>query len=79
MNKKSITAVDFDEKFEKEENLVSYLQTDKISKPGLKARRVSVDFAEWMVQELDRAAQKLGITRQSLIKVFISDKLNETH
>ncbi len=79
MKKKSITAIEFDEKFERQENLVPYLQTDKISKPGLKARRVSVDFPEWMVQELDRAAQKLGISRQSLIKVFISDKLKETH
>lgn len=79
MKKKSITAIEFDEKFERQENLVPYLQTDKISKPGLKARRVSVDFPEWMVQELDQAAQKLGISRQSLIKVFISDKLKETH
>lgn len=79
MKKKSITAIEFDEKFEKDENLAPYLQMDKISKPGLKAKRVSVDFPEWMVQELDRAAQKLGITRQSLIKVFISDKLKETH
>ncbi len=49
MKKKSITAVDFDEKFEKGEDLVPYLQTDKLSKPGLKARRVSVNFPEWMV------------------------------
>ncbi|WP_162341221.1 type II toxin-antitoxin system BrnA family antitoxin [Cyclobacterium salsum] len=79
MKKKSIIAIEFDEKFERQENLVPYLQIDKRSKPGLKARRVSVDFPEWMVQELDRAAQKLGVSRQSLIKVFISDKLKETH
>lgn len=79
MKKKSISAIEFDEKFELQENLVPYLKTDKISKPGLKARRVSVDFPEWMVQELDRAAQKLGISRQSLIKVFISDKLKDSH
>lgn len=77
MKKKSISAVEFDEKFENGEDLVPYLKTDKGSKPGLKARRVSVDFPEWMVVELDRAAQKLGITRQSLIKVFISEKLKE--
>ena len=40
-------------------------------------RRVGVDFPEWMGVELDRAAQKLGITRQSLIKVFISEKLKD--
>ncbi|WP_232834924.1 type II toxin-antitoxin system BrnA family antitoxin [Pleomorphovibrio marinus] len=56
MKKKSITAVEFDKKFENDENLVPYLKADKISKPGLKARRVSVDFPEWMVKELDQAA-----------------------
>jgi len=47
------------------------------TRPGQKPRRVSVDFPEWMVQELDRVARNLGITRQSVIKVFISDKLKK--
>ena len=47
------------------------------TKPGLKPKRVGVDFPDWMVHELDKAVQKLGITRQSLIKVFISEKLKE--
>lgn len=77
MKKRSITAAEFDEKFEKGEDITSYLKLDKAIKPGLKARRVSVDFPEWMVDDLDREAQKLGITRQCLIKVFISEKLKE--
>jgi metal-responsive CopG/Arc/MetJ family transcriptional regulator len=52
---------------------------DKVSKQWLKARRVSLDFPEWMVEELDSFAQNLGITRKSLIKVFISDKLKKTY
>lgn len=77
MKKNSITAAEFDRKFEENEDLTDFLKIDSKTKPGLKPKRVSVDFPEWMVQELDRAAQKLGITRQSLIKVFISEKLKE--
>ncbi|WP_194973925.1 type II toxin-antitoxin system BrnA family antitoxin [Aquiflexum lacus] len=78
MKKQSITAAEFDQKFEDNEDLSDFLNLEKASKPGLKPKRVSVDFPEWMVQELDKAAQRLGITRQSLIKVYISEKLKET-
>jgi hypothetical protein len=77
MKKNSITAAEFDRKFEENEDLTDFLKIDSKTKPGLKPKRVSVDFPEWMVQELDKSAQKLGITRQSLIKVFISEKLKE--
>jgi hypothetical protein len=78
MKRQSITAAEFDQKFEDNEDLSDFLNLEKASKPGLKPKRVSVDFPEWMVQELDKAAQRLGITRQSLIKVYISEKLKET-
>lgn len=78
MKKKSTTAADFDDKFEKGEDITDLLALDKATRPHLKPRRVSVDFPEWMVLELDQVARKLGVTRQSVIKVFISDKLKET-
>ena len=78
MKKKSITTAEFDETFEKTENLDEFLDLDNAKRPGLKARRVSVDFPEWMVQDLDKVARRLGVTRQSVIKVFISDKLKDT-
>ena len=78
MKKQSISAAEFDQKFENKEDLSDFLILEKANKPGLKPKRVSVDFPEWMVQELDKSAQRLGITRQSLIKVFISEKLKET-
>ena len=77
MKKKSISAAEFDEKFEEDENLNEFLDLENRTRPGQKPRRVSVDFPEWMVQELDRVARNLGITRQSVIKVFISDKLKK--
>ena len=78
MKKKSISAAEFDEKFEEDENLNEFLDLENRTRPGQKPRRVSVDFPEWMVQELDRVARNLGITRQSVIKVFISEKLKKT-
>jgi len=77
MKKKPITAAEFDEKFEENENLNKFLDFENSTRPGQKPRRVSVDFPEWMVQELDRVARNLGITRQSVIKVFISEKLKK--
>ena len=77
MKKKYITATEFEEKFESGEDLTSYLDLDQALRPGLEPKRVSVDFPLWMVQKLDKVANRLGVTRQSVIKVFISEKLKE--
>jgi hypothetical protein len=77
MKKKSITSKDFDKKFIEGEDLTEYLDLDQAFRPGLSQKRVSVDFPEWMVDKLDRIAKQLGVTRQSVIKVFISEKLKE--
>jgi hypothetical protein len=77
MKKKYITATEFEEKFESGEDLTSYLDLDQAFRPGLEQKRVSVDFPVWMVQKLDKVAKHLGVTRQSVIKVFISEKLKE--
>jgi hypothetical protein len=42
---------------------------------GTDAKRVNVDFPAWMVDSLDREARRLGVTRQSLIKLWLADKL----
>jgi hypothetical protein len=76
MKKKSIKADEFDALFEQDADLSEYLLLEKAERPGLKQRRVSVDFPAWMVQELDREAERTGITRQSVIKYWISEKLH---
>ena len=42
------------------------------------AKRVNVDFPLWMVQSLDREARRLGVTRQSLIKLWLADRLGHS-
>jgi hypothetical protein len=46
-----------------------------IRRPALEQRRVNVDFPSWMVDSLDREARRLGVTRQSIIKVWIAERL----
>ena len=41
-------------------------------------KRVNVDFPTWMVDSLDREASKLGVTRQSVIKVWLAERLEAT-
>ncbi|MFO7657790.1 MAG: hypothetical protein R6W78_12035 [Bacteroidales bacterium] len=77
MKKKSISASEFDHKFDTGQDITAYLDLKKVRKPGLEQRRVSVDFPVWMIQKLDSLARRLGVTRQSVIKVFISEKLKE--
>ncbi len=77
MKRKSITATEFDRKFDAGEDVLQYMDLKSANRPGLVPKRVSVDFPEWMVEQLDRISDRLGVTRQSIIKIFISDRLEE--
>lgn len=69
-------ANEFDERFDAGEDMAAALDTARARRPDEKHRRVNVDFPAWMVAELDREATRLGVTRQSLIKVWIAEKLD---
>jgi hypothetical protein len=70
-------ARDFDRKFDSGEKVLDQLDLTKIRRVGLDAKRVNVDFPSWMVQSLDREATRLGVTRQSLIKMWLADRLGQ--
>ncbi|HEY5339348.1 MAG TPA: CopG family antitoxin [Rhizomicrobium sp.] len=72
---KTITAAELDKKFDDGEDISEYLDWSSARRPGLEAKRVNVDFPNWMVESLDREARKRGVTRQSLIKLWLADKL----
>jgi hypothetical protein len=65
----------FDRKFDAGEDIVDQLDLSKARRVGNDAKRVNVDFPVWMVKSLDREARRLGVTRQSLIKLWLADKL----
>ena len=72
-------AKDFDEHFDAGEDMSAALNTARARRPGEEHRRVNVDFPAWMIAELDREATRLGVTRQSLIKVWIAEKLDHSN
>jgi hypothetical protein len=68
-------AEDFDRRFDEGEDVTADLDLSKGRRPAQEQRRVNVDFPAWMIESLDREARRLGITRQSIIKVWISERL----
>ncbi len=68
-------AHEFDKKFDNGEDITKYLDMKKAKRPGQEHKRVNVDFPLWMIQQLDKEAKKLGVPRQSIIKVWVADRL----
>ena len=70
-------ASNFDKKFDKGEDITKYLDLSRATRPGQEQKRVNVDFPVWMIHRLDREARRLGVPRQSLIKIWIAERLEE--
>ena len=70
-----IEAQELDEKFDNGEDVNAYVDWSKARRPNQEVLRVNVDFPAWMVRDLDKEAGRLGLTRQSLIKMWIAEKL----
>jgi hypothetical protein len=69
-------AAEFDKKFDDGvEDVIDDLDLSKAKSPAWAPKRVNVDFPLWMVQALDLEAARIGVTRQSIIKVWIADRL----
>ena len=72
-------AKDFDKKFdENKSDIVGDLDLSAIKRPNQKQRRVNVDFPTWMIESLDKEASRLGVTRQSIIKVWLAERLEQS-
>jgi hypothetical protein len=74
---KSMKAKQFDKKFDSGEDITKYLDVSKAHRPEQEQRRVNVDFPIWMIQSLDKEAKRLGVPRQSVIKVWVAERLDK--
>lgn len=70
---------DFDKKFDDGADITALLDLKNASRPSLEQKRVNVDFPAWMVRGIDKEAVRIGVTRQSLIKLWLADKLEHLH
>ena len=71
----SMKAKEFDKRFDKGEDVTRFLDSSKTRRPEHEQQRVNVDFPLWMVHSLDREARRLGVTRQSVIKMWLAERL----
>ncbi len=71
-------AKNFDRDFDASVDLTKSLDLSKARRVNQEQRRVNVDFPTWMIESLDREANKLGVTRQSIIKVWLAERLEKS-
>lgn len=70
-------AREFDRRFDEGKDVSKCLDMTKARRPGQEQKRVNVDFPLWMVRLLDKEARRLGVPRQSIIKVWVAERLEE--
>ena len=65
----------FDRKFDEGESILDQLDLSKARRPEREQKRVNVDFPVWMIHSLDKEARRLGVPRQSIIKIWLAERL----
>ena len=69
-------ASEFDKKFDDgKEDITGDLDLTQVRRPGQESRRINVDIPVWMIRELDREAKRIGVPRQSIIKMWLAERL----
>lgn len=70
-------AKEFDKAFDEGKDVSQYLDQSKARRPAQEQKRVNVDFPMWMINLLDKEARRLGVPRQSIIKVWVAERLEK--
>ncbi len=68
-------ATEFDAKFDSGEDITDLLDLSQVRHSGYEQKQIDIDFPTWMIAALDQEARRLGVTRQSIIKIWIADRL----
>ena len=68
-------AEEFEHRFDAGEDITQFLEMSGARRPGQGVKRVNVDFPVWMIASLDKEARRLGVPRQSIIKVWVAERL----
>jgi hypothetical protein len=71
------TAQNLESRFDAGANVLDYFDATTALRRNLTPRKVNVDFPAWVVKDLDKEADRLGVARQSLIKVWIVERLEQ--
>jgi hypothetical protein len=75
----TMTAQEFEKRFDEGEDITPFIDQSTVRRPGMEARRVNVDFPEWIIEKLDLQSKLIGVSRQSLIKLWVSERIQQEH
>lgn len=70
-------AKDLDKKFDEGKSILEHLDLSRARRPEQEQKRVNVDFPLWMIHLLDKEAKRLGVPRQSIIKIWLAERLQK--
>ena len=70
-------ASELDKEFDEGKNISKYLDLSKVRRPAREQKSVNVAFPLWMIHSLDKEAERMGVSRQSIIKVWIAERLEK--
>lgn len=70
-----MNAKEFDRKFDDGEEIIEFLDLSNARRPGHEQKQVNIDLPIWMIQSIDKEAKRLGVTRQSIIKLWVAERL----
>ncbi len=70
-------AKELERKFDDGKSISKYLDLSKVRRPEQEQKRVNVDFPVWMIHSLDKESKRLGVPRQSIIKVWIAERIEK--
>ena len=73
--KTKVTAAEFDRAFERGEELdLLDLQTATVHAP---MQRINIDIPKQILHQIDNEANRIGVPRTSILKLWIVEKLSE--
>jgi hypothetical protein len=70
-------ATDFDKKFDDGDSVIDELDLSQARRPAEEQKRIDMEIPVWMLDALDREAKRLGVTRQSIIKIWLAERLEQ--
>lgn len=77
-SKSSISSEEFDRKFDMNEDVTKHLDISK-AKITRHFHRINIDFPETFIRKIDEEANKIGVARTALIKIWIAERLQTIH
>ena len=69
---------ELDQRFDNGESILEALDLSQARRQRLELRSVNIDFPLWMVEQLDREASRMGVSRQSIIKMWLAERLDRS-